>query len=312
MTDDRQGAASPGSTGPIMWLKWFPWRFFIRRLARSHGFVDPLALLVQFNRFSQPAEVLAPTELLRAGIVLQARGLINSQAIQHNLDWVWPYWVVRQFDPKDESFIPRAFSISHINLTHRNWTAVGVPGCAEMPVIDPRGLIMPFFDSWSLDFWLYDKEGKSVVPSRMAEVDQRMLFDEGVSVVTTVRHPAGTIESRVEVLLQSGRPFVRAVVTAEAPPGSFLAASVRPYNPEGVSFIASISQRDEGRELLIDKDASVHFETTPDRLYFSRYRDGDVFAKIMNGDCEKTDGIRCNIGMATAAAVFEIREGRKK
>jgi hypothetical protein len=71
--------------------------------------------------------VSEPIELLRAGVVFHARGLINSRVIQHNLDWVWPYWIERQFDPNDVSFIPRAFSITHINLTHRNWTAIGYP-----------------------------------------------------------------------------------------------------------------------------------------------------------------------------------------
>ena len=87
-------------------------------------------------------------------MILHARGLINTKAIQHNLDWVWPYWVERQFDPNDPSFMPRAFSITHINLTHRNWTALGLPECAAMPLVDPRGLITPHFDGWSLDFWI--------------------------------------------------------------------------------------------------------------------------------------------------------------
>ena len=43
------------------------------------------------------------------GLVFHARGLINSRVIQHNRDWVWPFWVERQFDPRDPAFIPRAF-----------------------------------------------------------------------------------------------------------------------------------------------------------------------------------------------------------
>ena len=87
-------------------------------------------------------------------VLFHARGLINTKAIQNNLDWVWPYWVERQFNPADVSFIPRAFSFSHINLTHRNWTAVGLPDVPYYPIVDPRGLVTPHFDGWSLDFWL--------------------------------------------------------------------------------------------------------------------------------------------------------------
>src|SRR5262249_45286970 len=110
-----------------MWSRWFPWRFLVSRLARSRGFVDPLVLLSRLHRFAQPAEVTEPIELLRAGVLFHARGLINTRTIQHNLDWVWPLWVERQFNPRDVAFVPRAFSITHVNLTHRNWTAVGLP-----------------------------------------------------------------------------------------------------------------------------------------------------------------------------------------
>src|SRR3989338_1488245 len=114
-----------------MWKKWIPWQLIVKKVAQKQGFLDPIALLSKVQRFAQPSEVAAPVELIRLATVLQARGFINVQAIQHNLDWVWPYWVVRQFDPRDPSFIPRAFSLTHINLTHRNWTAVGIPDCAK-------------------------------------------------------------------------------------------------------------------------------------------------------------------------------------
>ena len=122
----------------MVWLKWFPWRFIVRRVAKAHGFLDPIALLTRLRRFAQPSEVHEPVELLRAGVVLHARGLLNSRVLQHNLDWVWPYWVERQFDPRDNAFVPRAFSLTHINLTHRNWTAIGLPDCLELPIVDPR------------------------------------------------------------------------------------------------------------------------------------------------------------------------------
>ena len=117
-----------------MWWKWFPWRFLVRDAARRQGFLDPTKVLTQLQNFAQPSEVAAPMELLRSGVVLHARGLINSLAIQHNLDWIWPYWVECQYNPGNEAFIPRSFSLTQINLTHRNWTALGVPDGVESPV----------------------------------------------------------------------------------------------------------------------------------------------------------------------------------
>src|SRR6185503_11217834 len=146
-----------------------PWRSVARRAARKRGFLDPIAFLDRLRAFAKPSEVSEPIELLRAGVVFHARGLINTKAIQFNLDWVWPYWVERQFNPEGDSFVPRAFSFSHINLTHRNWTAVGLPDVAFYPIVDPRGLVTPLFDGWSLDIWLVTFAGQLLLPSKLPD-----------------------------------------------------------------------------------------------------------------------------------------------
>ena len=69
---------------------WFI-RFLITRAARAYGFLDPVNLLSKMRGFSQPSEVGEPVELLRAGVIFHARGLVNTKAIQTNLDWIWPY-----------------------------------------------------------------------------------------------------------------------------------------------------------------------------------------------------------------------------
>src|SRR5258708_27180359 len=153
---------------------WSIWKFILRRLAKAQGFLDPMVVFSNLQHFSKPSEVWVPVELLRSGAVLQARGLINSQAIQNNLDWVWPFWVERQFNPNDKAFIPRAFSLTHINLTHRNWTAVGLPDCWALPVVDPAGLVMPLYDGWSLDVWMLDDKGFRLCPSELKQPTQRL------------------------------------------------------------------------------------------------------------------------------------------
>jgi hypothetical protein len=184
---------------------------------------------------------------------------------------------------------------------------VGIPGFTQIPIVDPRGLIMPYFDSWSLDFWICLAGGGAIVPSQMANVEQKMLFENGLGVMTRATGENAALESRVDVVLQSGRPVVRAAISARAPAGSFIVVSVRPYNPEGVSFIASVSQKNEGRELVINKKDSVHFDVKPEKIYFSRYHDGDVFRKILSREHQALDAIKCETGMATAAALFEIK-----
>ena len=121
----------------------------VRRAASAYGVSDPELCLARLRQFSQPSEVQEPIELLQAGLHFHACGLFNSKAIQHNMDWVWPIGssgsLIRRTIP---SFSPRAFSFSHINLTHRNWTAVGLPELPVYPIVDPRGLVTPMHDGW--------------------------------------------------------------------------------------------------------------------------------------------------------------------
>ena len=236
-----------------MWLSWLPWRFVLRRAARTHGFVDPMGLLAQFARFSLPSQVLAPTELLRAGILLLARGLINSQAIQHNLDWIWPYWVQEQFDPRSPAFIPRAFSMSHINITHRNWTAVGLPGFIEMPLVDPRGMVTPHFDGWSIDFWIVGSDSPSLFPSKLPQVHQSMICRPNLSVVTEAANDGEIITSRTEVVLYEDQPYCHIEVNAASQRNSFCVIALRPFNPEGVSFIHDCSVLPDQSGVIVNK-----------------------------------------------------------
>ena len=212
--------------------------------ARAYGFADPALWLARIRNFAQPSEVAEPIELLRAGILFHARGIVNTKAIQHNLDWVWPYWVERQFDPEDVSFIPRGFSISHVNLTHRNWTAIGLPELSIYPIVDPRGLVTPVQDGWSLDFWLLDasRQGRScpaACPTSRppgAVVRRRPRRRHHGATTTTV-----ALRQTASVVLQNGEPAVPFDVEAASPRGGALVVAVRPYNPEGVQFIDRIA-----------------------------------------------------------------------
>ncbi len=294
-----------------MILRWLPWRLIIKKAAKAYGTVDPLSLLARLRRFSQPSEVQEPIELIRAGIIFHARGLINTKAIQHNLDWVWPYWVNRQFNPRDNSFIPRAFSFSHINLTHRNWTGVGIMDDDHYPIIDPRGLVTPFYDGWSVDFWLLLANGKMIVPSRERQCRQTLELDPEPAVVTEFEKHGAGLTSRVGLKRENEKELDLSMqVTVNAPPGSRLILSVRPYNPEGVQIIEKIRYDPESARIKVDKEPGLTLPTAPEKMIFSDYDRGDVFHRLEKQPREKS--VSCRVGMATAAAVFKTGEEEAK
>jgi hypothetical protein len=242
-------------------------------------------------------------ELLRAGAVLHARGFINNTVIQHNLDWVWPFWVTRQFNPRHPAFIPRAFSMTHINLTQRNWTAVGYPGCPETPVVDARGLVMPFFDSWSLDGWFVADSGEGLIPSRMEDVAQSLETRDNLRVVTVAEDGGMRLRMEVEAVPGEDGPSCRMHLRAESAVAGWLAVSLRPYNPEGISFVNDLSLLAGATGWEINKQHAVHFSRPPDEHLMSRYRDGDAYLALRAGTFNRRPHAVCDVGMATGAAL---------
>lgn len=296
----------------MKWIKWLPWKLVVRYTARAHGFLDPIALLGRLHHFAQPSEINEPIELLRAGVVLHARGFINSRVIQHNLDWVWPFWVEKQFDPEDNAFIPRAFSLTHINLTHRNWTAIGIPDCEEFPIVDPRGLLTPFLDQWSLDSWIITKDGRSLLPSRSSSRCRRhfLSFEHGLGVTTIIKDNDLFLSLHAHVESKDGRACCRLQIEAHSDSGGWVAVALRPYNPEGVSFINEIALAKNRKSWRIDGHPAVRFSDVVNHHQVSRYRDGDVFLKLH--DLKDTMTTRCSVGMATAAALFDLSPSQNR
>ncbi len=289
---------------------WLPWKFVLRYVAQKHRFVDPINLLAYLHRFAQPSEVAEPIELLRAGVIFHARGLINSKAIQHNLDWIWPHWVVRQFNPRDKAFIPRAFSITHINLTHRNWTAVGLPDLDLYPLVDPRGMTTPLEDGWSLDGWVLTDDGRRLFPSRLDEVEQQLLYEENLVVETRAAHDGLELVSRVRLEPMDDTPHCRLRLEACADAPGWLVLALRPLNPEGISFIHKIELATDRAGWIVNGKDRVGFGMKPDRHRFSQYHDGDVSFGLPEDDGQTS--VDCHVGMATAAALFRLEAGRPR
>ncbi|MEX2578762.1 MAG: hypothetical protein WD342_06865 [Verrucomicrobiales bacterium] len=296
-------------------FRFLPWRFVVRHAARRYGVIDPATFVARIRSFAQPSEVAEPLELLRAGIVFHARGLVNAKAIQHNLDWVWPYWVERQFNPEDISFVPRAFSFSHINLTHRNWTAVGHPSVAAYPIVDPRGLVTPLHDGWSLDFWIVTESGKRLLPSKLDDdkVSQRLELVPELKVVTSCRQDGLHLETETRMVVpgDGGVPEARTDVRARSPEDGWLVVAVRPYNPEGIQFVNRIAPlKGSSTAFSVNGEATLRLDAAADSLRMAHYAEGDVYLNLPGSGGPRE--ITCDVGMATAAALFRIAGGNER
>jgi hypothetical protein len=294
-----------------MWLKWFPWKFAIRKLARFHGFLDPIAIWSYFQNFAQPSEVAGPIELIRDSAVFHARGLINCRAIPQNHDWVWPYWINQQFNPNNSTYIPRAFSLTYVNLTRRNWTAVGQPDCPYYTIVDPAGLVTPHWDGWSVDFFILDENKNIYAPSTQKQTpEQHLQFDNELAVITTHHLEETTLKVKTKMKIHRRAPLCSIEINADPKKTKKLIVSLRPYNPEGISFVHQIKTVGQRHWQINNKDI-LSFNHRPRDQFFSEYSNGDVINNIISGREASPEKIKCKVGLATAAAVFDIGPGQE-
>ncbi|MGE0861458.1 MAG: hypothetical protein AB7I01_23620, partial [Gammaproteobacteria bacterium] len=288
-------------------MRWQPWQTLLRRAAAAQGFLDPLTLLGQLRQFAQPGEVEHPVELLRAGAVMHARGLLNARVIQHNLDWHWPWWVRRQYDPRDAAFTSRGFSLTHINGSWRSWSAIGLPDVDANPVVDPAGLLTPHWDGWSLDVWAVGDDGAWLVPATVETRAQRLDMQPGCAVVTRSHLDATLVlETRAECVWLDDAPCWTLDCALETRAGAWLVAALRPFNPEGVSFVSRVAL--VGDSWQVNGDTAVRFSATPSRHAVSCYGDGDVAARWDDARAWRRE-VTCAQGMASAAAGVRVAAG---
>ncbi len=89
-------------------------------------------------------------------------------------------------------------------------------------------------------------------------------------------------------------------------PGQLVVA-IRPYNPEGVQFIDHIRADADRRRWRVNDRTDVVFDRGANQSRLSRYDRGDVYhSAAAHGESDSATEIRCDTGMATAAAFFDF------
>jgi len=252
-----------------------------------------------------------PKELFELSFPMVTRGLLNFAVLQMRRDWVYPFWVHRQLDPKSESFVARSQNPLLINTTHRNWTAIGTPTGFYEAIVDPRGLATPLPREWSIDVWLLTPQA-IFFPSLSNEV--RQSFDVNSPRVVTrfnfgdielgMEHFVGSTNHHLEVLF--GRVFVKVAHTV-SPLQASLYVCVRPFNPEGVAPIHSIEIKSR-RFVYVDKTLGVVFAEAPTITFLSNGSRGDLSSTLRDfcKNNSKETSILCKDGLAHSASAFDF------
>ncbi|MCU1460763.1 MAG: hypothetical protein JWO37_838 [Acidimicrobiales bacterium] len=264
---------------------------------------DIVRHLTTFQRLGETVEVQLPTELLPIGARTVFRALRTRAASQLGVDWVWPYWLERQVDPRDPAFVPRGHLPFLANITNRNWTMVGNVASPWEAIVDPRGLVTPWYDGWSLDWWV-GADDRWHVPSRDSGVRQR-LVDSAPIVETAMRVPGGDVIHRAYAVQADEEYVVIEIENASRLPVA-IALAVRPYNPEGLAVVERVALHD--RTVTVDGRPALLFPRPPSRATGSTFRRGDSAAEVFRGTAADAlpDPLRCEAGLAQAAFLFPL------
>jgi len=282
----------------------------VRRIA--HGLRIPGEALRMFrtaNALSGLDRSTLPTELIPLNTIQLSRGLLNFTVLQSLDGWVLPFWAERQYDPSDPGFVPRSHLGLSINVSRRNWTAVGAPGFPAEPVVDPRGAVMPFRNRWSIEPWL-KTGGTAYYPSRAAAVRQRVV--DGLPVVATL-FECGPFSMEETVYVTGSTLAVEVSLTNNGPEpgGCEIAFAVRPFNPEGACLLGDIRLDGKRHALILDGTEKVILPGDPSRCHFTSRHGGDSAVSFeAPAKPDSTTGASCDAGLANGWAAYALKIGK--
>lgn len=278
---------------------------FLRRLRISESAIRQFA---QVSRLSSVDGRGFPRELFLLSAPMVARGLLNFAVLQMKRDWLFPFWVHSQLDPQNEAYTVRSQNPLMMNVTYRNWTALGSPSGYHEAIVDPRGLATPLPREWSLDTWLLCGD-ETLFPSHAVPREQD--FDTQAPAVET-RFAQKGVELHLTTFVATARRsldvlFHRATVrnTSEKATRVSLALAIRPFNPEGVAPIDRIDVA--GRVILVDKAVGVVLRENASRWIAGNEREGDSALLFQKGvHTVGRTSVTCGGGLANAAFVYDL------
>jgi len=139
--------------------------FILRSLIKLFKLQNLKPFLQSILNMGKKSEVTFPKELIPLNLEVLIKGLLTSRVFEVNSNWIFPFWIEQQLNPKSDVFIPRGANIFAINTTYRNWTILGSIESDEKGVVDLKGMISPKENSPSLDIFIQHND-EYFFPSR--------------------------------------------------------------------------------------------------------------------------------------------------
>lgn len=244
-------------------------------------------------RLTNPDDADLPSENLTFASRLIASGIWNYCFFQFYRNFVGPYWVERQYNPKDVSFIPRAVSPLSINVTHRTWMGFRGPASAHFALMDPAGAISPVAGYYSLEFAFIEK-GRLLLPAR-GELKVQPRAHKNLP-IAECRFSSKRTKLRL-TCSGTGENLILFVLNYESSePDTEIVISIRPFNPEGATLLhdIAVAATASGQTVAINGEEEIFLPEPPQRMVLSQLRDGDAYFSQL-----QARQVHCPYGIAT-------------
>lgn len=202
---------------------------------------------------------------------------LNAEIIPFSAHTIWPFWVYDTLKPTSPHYTNHGNIPLLSNSSHRSWTTIGFPFSKSKIIIDPKGLLTTDSKTWSLDLWLSNQDTlislSHLSPTQSFDATTGRLHTyaelNGVRLTSTVF--LHQINESSEMVVND----VRLENTTESPISFSFYFAIRPYSPEGISPISSITYHSSGA-FIIDNHLSLILDKTPSNIVCLNHKDGDI------------------------------------
>lgn len=269
---------------------------FLKKILRILKLKNLEPYLESLLSMGRKSEVAFPNELLPLNLEILAKGLLTSRVFEINSNWVYPFWIEEQLNPKSSSFVARGANIFAINITHRNWTILGFPESSEKGVIDEKGLISPRQNFPSLDIFI-EKDGKYFFPSR-ERIKQK--FDtENALIITSGKSEDFEYNLRTFSSARDFGVYLNFYIKSRIEGKYKIYFLVRPFNPESFIPIHSIEFKNE-KLYVNDKIFLIPITENYKKILFKEEKD------ILDKEVLNENKSRSKYGMLTGGIYYEL------
>lgn len=254
-------------------------------------------------KLTNPKKAEFPSENLPLASRVIASGMWNYCFFQFYRNFVGPYWVEKQYNPKDNSFIPRSTSMLSLNLTHRNWLGFRGPNSSIFSLIDPAGAFTPVIGYYSVEL-AFKRKNKIFFPTRN-EVKIRIELVDNLPIVN-IKYQKKDLELHWKLFgdTKTNKTILSIIDFNVESDDWKLLISVRPFNSEGGALIHSLHTEEYSHynSVFINEEEEIIFLNKPDAIHFSNLEMGDAYFVETN---LKT--VHCPYGVSTGVFVYDLK-----